>query len=315
MGIIAGMDASSGEAVTRVNDARRLVRDAARSLPSRARAGVVRSHRRRHLRLSGHPDRPARATRSWRRAASPRAGRSTRKPPAQILADPHWLPFPENSLDLIVLPHALEFTSDPHQLLREVYRAMRAEGQIVISGFNPFSLFGAQPLFRTRRDRAVERQLHRAVPAEGLARAARIRGHRRRSRLLRAAVRQRAMARAIRLLRGGRRPLVADRGGRLLPARDEEGARDAHHHAGVGAPQERPRHGSAAGAPVHRARRMTGSRVVDLHGRRVQGKSGARRLGRAPGVGRSREGALRRRERPRRTTGWSSPRSSARSSR
>ncbi len=41
-------------------------------------------------------------------------------PPAQILADPHWLPFPENSLDLIVLPHALEFTSDPHQLLREV---------------------------------------------------------------------------------------------------------------------------------------------------------------------------------------------------
>ena len=51
--------------------------------------------------------------------------------PAQILADPHWLPFPENSLDLIVLPHALEFTSDPHQLLREAYRAMRAEGQLL----------------------------------------------------------------------------------------------------------------------------------------------------------------------------------------
>ena len=67
--------------------------------------------------------------------------------PAQILADPHWLPFPENSLDLIVLPHALEFTSDPHQLLREAYRAMRAEGQIVISGFNPFSLFGARRYF------------------------------------------------------------------------------------------------------------------------------------------------------------------------
>ena len=67
--------------------------------------------------------------------------------PADILADPHWLPFPENSLDLIVLPHALEFTSDPHQLLREVYRAIRAEGQIVISGFNPFSLFGAKRYF------------------------------------------------------------------------------------------------------------------------------------------------------------------------
>jgi SAM-dependent methyltransferase len=68
-------------------------------------------------------------------------------PPAELLADAHWLPFPDNSLDLIVLPHALEFTSDPHQLLREVYRAMRAEGQIVISGFNPFSLFGAKRYF------------------------------------------------------------------------------------------------------------------------------------------------------------------------
>ena len=68
-------------------------------------------------------------------------------PPAELLADPRWLPFPENSLDLIVLPHALEFTSDPHQLLREVYRATRAEGQIIISGFNPFSLFGAKRYF------------------------------------------------------------------------------------------------------------------------------------------------------------------------
>src|SRR5258706_2204707 len=31
-------------------------------------------------------------------------------PPAQVLADPQWLPFAENSLDLIVLPHALEFS-------------------------------------------------------------------------------------------------------------------------------------------------------------------------------------------------------------
>lgn len=68
-------------------------------------------------------------------------------PPAQTLADPRWLPFPENSLDLIVLPHALEFSDDPHQLLREVYRAVRPEGQVVIAGFNPFSLFGAKRYF------------------------------------------------------------------------------------------------------------------------------------------------------------------------
>src|SRR4051812_47642844 len=29
-------------------------------------------------------------------------------PPAAILADPHGLPFAENSLDLVVIPHALE---------------------------------------------------------------------------------------------------------------------------------------------------------------------------------------------------------------
>lgn len=68
-------------------------------------------------------------------------------PPAQVLADPQWLPFPENSLDLVVLPHALEFATKPHQLLREVHRTVRPDGQLVISGFNPFSLFGARRYF------------------------------------------------------------------------------------------------------------------------------------------------------------------------
>ena len=64
-----------------------------------------------------------------------------------MIADPHWLPFPENSIDLIVMPHALEFTDDPHQMLREAYRVIRPEGQIVIAAFNPFSLFGAKRYF------------------------------------------------------------------------------------------------------------------------------------------------------------------------
>jgi SAM-dependent methyltransferase len=67
--------------------------------------------------------------------------------PAQVLADPHWLPFPENGIDLIVLPHTLEFTDEPHQLLREVHRVIRPEGQLIITGFNPFSLFGAKRYF------------------------------------------------------------------------------------------------------------------------------------------------------------------------
>jgi len=68
-------------------------------------------------------------------------------PPADIIADPHALPFAENALDLIVMPHALEFTSDPHLMLREAWRVIRPEGQIVISGFNPFSLFGMRRYF------------------------------------------------------------------------------------------------------------------------------------------------------------------------
>lgn len=68
-------------------------------------------------------------------------------PPADVIADPHELPFEENSVDLLVLPHALEFTDDPHLMLREAYRVVRPEGQIVIAGFNPFSLYGMKRYF------------------------------------------------------------------------------------------------------------------------------------------------------------------------
>lgn len=52
------------------------------------------------------------------------------------------LPFPDNSIDLVVLPHALELARDPHHTLREVERVLVPEGRIVIAGFNPASLWG-----------------------------------------------------------------------------------------------------------------------------------------------------------------------------
>ncbi len=62
------------------------------------------------------------------------------------------LPFESNSLDLIVLPHALELADDPHQTLREVERVLRPEGRLVILGLNPASLWGLrQNLGRLRR--------------------------------------------------------------------------------------------------------------------------------------------------------------------
>ena len=52
------------------------------------------------------------------------------------------LPFPSASVDLVVLPHALELARDPHQTLREVERVLVPEGRVLIAGFNPASLWG-----------------------------------------------------------------------------------------------------------------------------------------------------------------------------
>lgn len=52
------------------------------------------------------------------------------------------LPFANESFDLITLPHVLEFAQNPHEALREIHRVLRPEGRIVISGFNPYSLWG-----------------------------------------------------------------------------------------------------------------------------------------------------------------------------
>ena len=52
------------------------------------------------------------------------------------------LPFPDASIDLVVLPHALELARDPHHTLREVERVLVPEGRVVITGFNPASLWG-----------------------------------------------------------------------------------------------------------------------------------------------------------------------------
>uniref|UniRef100_UPI00404899D0 class I SAM-dependent methyltransferase n=1 Tax=Polynucleobacter sp. TaxID=2029855 RepID=UPI00404899D0 len=54
------------------------------------------------------------------------------------------LPFASESIDLVVLPHILEFAANPHQILREAERVLRPEGRLIISGFNPASLWGAR---------------------------------------------------------------------------------------------------------------------------------------------------------------------------
>ena len=64
------------------------------------------------------------------------------EPSSELLADSGALPLASGSIDLVVLPHVLEFSPHPHRILREAERVLMPDGQIVISGFNPISLWG-----------------------------------------------------------------------------------------------------------------------------------------------------------------------------
>ena len=78
------------------------------------------------------------------------------------------LPFPENSVDLVVLPHSLELARDPHRTLREVDRVLVPEGRVVIAGFNPASLWGLrQRAGRARRGMGFGRDVPPYLPRTG----------------------------------------------------------------------------------------------------------------------------------------------------
>ncbi len=65
----------------------------------------------------------------------------------EVCANPHFLPFASASVDLVILPHVLEFDDHPHQILREVERVLVPEGHVIVTGFNPFSLWGVRRNF------------------------------------------------------------------------------------------------------------------------------------------------------------------------
>ena len=69
---------------------------------------------------------------------------------ADIIARPSALPVARDSVDAVLLPHTLEFASDPYAIVREVDRVLSGEGQLVVLGFQPLSLWG----IRARSSRA-----------------------------------------------------------------------------------------------------------------------------------------------------------------
>ncbi len=66
-------------------------------------------------------------------------------------AYPDSLPIASDCVDVVLLPHTLEFERDPHQILREADRVLIPEGHVVVLGFNPWSLWGLRRLLRRRK--------------------------------------------------------------------------------------------------------------------------------------------------------------------
>ncbi len=65
-----------------------------------------------------------------------------------LYCEDDFLPFADMSLDLLLLPHRLEFSERPHQVLREAARVMMPEGHLLISGFNSISTWGIKAGFK-----------------------------------------------------------------------------------------------------------------------------------------------------------------------
>jgi SAM-dependent methyltransferase len=74
------------------------------------------------------------------------SGRRSASADADITARLSQLPIANGAVDAVVLPHTLEFETDPYAVVREVDRVLAGEGQLIVLGFRPLSLWG----FRSR---------------------------------------------------------------------------------------------------------------------------------------------------------------------
>ncbi len=72
-----------------------------------------------------------------------------------LFADFKNLPLQKSTIDLCILAHELDFSNDPHQLLREIDRVLTADGILMISGYNPISYFGFRSLFKPKNDQTA----------------------------------------------------------------------------------------------------------------------------------------------------------------
>jgi SAM-dependent methyltransferase len=79
-----------------------------------------------------------------------------------VVASLAHLPIGGGAVDAVLLPHCLEFVSDPYAVLREADRVLAAEGQLIVLGFRPLSLWG---LRAAASDRGFPPGLRRTLSA------------------------------------------------------------------------------------------------------------------------------------------------------
>jgi len=64
-----------------------------------------------------------------------------------LIAEPAALALQSDSVDVMLLPHTLEFAPDPHEVLREAARVLAGEGELVVLGFEPFGSWSLRHAF------------------------------------------------------------------------------------------------------------------------------------------------------------------------
>ncbi len=66
---------------------------------------------------------------------------------AALVAEPSALALQSDSVDVMLLPHTLEFSRDPHEVLREAARVLAGEGELVVLGFEPLGTWSVRHAF------------------------------------------------------------------------------------------------------------------------------------------------------------------------
>ena len=68
-----------------------------------------------------------------------------------LISDAHALPIPDDSVDVVLIHHLLDFVDSPHVVLREAARITQHKGHLIIVGFNPMSSWGACRYLRWKK--------------------------------------------------------------------------------------------------------------------------------------------------------------------